>query len=161
MSVRLNDLIAELKATISGINATGSYVNDLSATGRVFVASGRPDGAPDLCVWIAQLAVGAEVSGMGQGGQAKWRWTVTYEINGFAPGTADTPEARITAANILYADIWIALMADRQRNNGSRALAYETVLSEMAAIDGEAAGFAGVGVCSFTATVTWAATDPS
>lgn len=161
MSNRINEINAKLIAVIAAINGAGGYTNDLSATGRVFIAGGRPDGAPDLCVWIVQGAIEMTSAGIGGGPNSKDRWTATYAINGFAPATADTPYARLTAANLLYQDLHTALRGSRLLNDGSRNLVYESTLSEMVAMDGGDIGFAGVGVVSFVLTYMFEATNLS
>lgn len=157
MSVRLNDIMDRLVLTIQAVNGTGSYTYDLSATGRVFVAGGIPDGAPDLCVWLVQGSVNAEPAGLGAASLTRWKWTANVAVNGFVRATADTPYARIVAANKLYADLWRALMANRKLNTGSADLVIDMTLSEMQALEGGIvnAAFAGQGVCAFVVTLTW------
>jgi len=159
MSNRLNDINTKLLALFATINGTGAYTNDLSATGRVFLAGGRPDGAPDLCVWLVQGAVEVAPASVGGGAASKHRWTATYAVNGFVPATADTPAARLTAANILFQDLFTALMTSRQLNDGARNLVYDVGLSEMVALDGSDIGFSGMGVCSFQLTFNFEATN--
>lgn len=159
MSNRLNDINTKLLAVVAGINATGTYTYDLSTTGRVFLASGRPDAAPDLCVWLVQGEVECEPAGHGNGAASKHRWTVSYAVNGFTPATEDSPAARISAANVLYQDLFYAIVhQNRHLNDGSRNLVNEVNVSQMVALDGADVGFAGLGVVSFVLTYTFEAT---
>lgn len=151
---RIVDVLDALVAAVAGINGTGSYTNDLSATGAVFVASGFPQGAPDKCVWIFPGGIDTEVAGLGVANITQWKRTMTFGVNGFIPGTADTPYARYVAAASLYDDIWTALMSNRQLGGS----VIDTTISDVLALDGSDAGFPGVGVCSMTVTVFWRGT---
>lgn len=150
---RLTDIKDALVTALAGINGTSPYTYDLSATGAVFVASGFPDGAPQTCVWLFPGPIETEAAGIGIATLAQWSRRQTWGINGFVPGAADTPDARIEAANALFDDIWHALHVDRQLGGN----VIEMVLSEVLAFDGTDAGFAGRGVVSMTATLTWRA----
>jgi len=152
MSNRLDDIQTRLVAQLATIDGAGAYTNDLSATGRVFVANARPDGAPDLCVWLAQGEIASSREGAPLG---MYVWTVTYGVAGFAPATADTPAARISAANGLLADLVACIDANRALNDGTRDLVHDIWLTQMESVDGAAIDFAGQGVCSFLLTLTW------
>lgn len=157
MSNRLNDIQAQLLTQLATIDGTGGYTYDLSPAGRVFVGASRPDGGPDLCVWLYQGEIRMDPEGDVPLGV--YRWSVTYGVAGFVPATADTPQARIMAANHLFADLWTCIHGNRALNNGTRDLVYDIGLAEMQSLDGASVGFSGVGVCSFTLTMFWQATD--
>lgn len=148
---RLTDIKSALKTAIAGINGTGSYTYDLSATGAVFVASGFPAGAPDTCVWLFPGPVSTEVAGIGTANITQWKREQTWGVNGFVPGAADTPEARIEAANLLYDDIWLAILSNRTLGGN----VIDINVSDVLALDGADAGFAGRGVVSMTLTMFW------
>lgn len=153
MSVRLNDVQAALVAAFQTINGSGGYTYDLSAPGRVFVASARPEGAPDLSVWLAQGMVSASITEDVPMGL--FRWEVEYDLAGFVPATADTPAARIQAANALLADLWTCLVARRTLNDGTRDLVFDIHITEMAAVDGAASDFSGCGVVVMSLVLHW------
>lgn len=153
MSVRLNDIQDALVAALQTIDGSGDYTNDLSATGRVIVASNRPDGAPDLSVWLSQGMVSVSITDDVPLGL--FRWEVEYDVAGFAPATADTPAARIQAANTLLADLWTCLVANRVLNDGTRDLVFDIHITEMASVDGAASDFAGCGVVVMSLVLHW------
>lgn len=153
---QLNDIKDAIKARIVTINGAGGYTYNLSTTGRVVVASGLPMTAPDTSVWLVQGPVESSVRGLGAGTLAKWNWTVPYAVLGWVSGAGSTPEDQIEAANLLYADLWTALMADRRLGG----LVVDTTMSGMDALEGAAFGFAGLGVCVFGLTIIYEGSTP-
>lgn len=156
---RINDIRSRLVAlfatvitgnTITVHTKTHTYVTDLSATGKIIVGSGIPSDIPDLCVLLGDGALKAAA------GQALHRWTFTktFIVVGFCPATADTPDARISAATDLLTDLTNLLIANRLLVSSGAALVYD-MDTEFDAIDGQDVNQSGMGVVFGRITCTW------
>lgn len=150
MSSRPNDIVTYLTTALAAINATGTYTNDLSATGRVFVSQGIPTSAPVPSVQIAQ----GNIPTVDEGSTlTQFTFTPEYYIAGTVAGASNTPGARLTAANTLIADIFQAVMVDRTFGG-----LLEFCNIEFDVVEGEQYGRAGCAVVLATIRVEWQST---
>lgn len=138
MASDIRGIVGAVKTALAGINATGSYVHNLSATGRVRI--GRPtlgDGTAPPSAWVA---IGRLDSG--QAPQlGRFRRDLVLDIEARAPATTlDTEERELIGSDLLD-DICTAIEADRTL--GSRVL---DVIVTGASFDGDEAGIPGCAV---------------
>lgn len=110
MSSQTRAVMGATKAALQGINGSGNYTYDLSATDRVRI--GRPSLAEGLspCVWIAVGQLDSE-HGPTLG---RYRRTLTIDLEGRVPlDSGNTTEERELEAIDLLDDISVALESDR------------------------------------------------
>ena len=150
MSNRLNDIRDRLVAVFSGINGSGSYTYDLSQPGRVLVGVAVAGSTPDVSLSLVQGDVEMEPGPT----LTRYSYRVTWHVGATAPASADTPDARLTAANLMLADLILALTGHRHLNNGTRDLVRDAVLTFRAA-DGQSFGWAGHGVVAGEIVCEW------
>lgn len=140
-----------IKAQLASIDGSGSYTYDLSAAGRIIVGQGIPEGAPDLCLWLAQGPLDCPP------GESliRYKFSLTMYVSAFVPAAADTPESRLDAANDMMKDILLALNSTATKRILG-GLVWDTTLS-FGAADGQDFGRPGCGVVGGEITLTWEA----
>lgn len=147
---RLNDIVTALTTAFAAINATGTYTYDLSASGRVIVGQGIPESAPVPCLWIAQ----GPLPGIDEGSTlTQFTFTPEIYVTAFVAAASNTTAARLTAANLMMADIFQAVAADRSLGG---LVEFLNVSFEVA--EGEQFGRTGCAVVAGTISLEWQST---
>lgn len=150
MSNRLNDIRDQLVATFAAINGAGVYTYNLSAAGAVVVGDSAGNITPDVSLTLLQGDVSMEPGST----LSRYTFRVTWHLGALCPSLADTPGARVTAANLMLADIIYALAANRWLNNGVRNLVRDAVPTFQAG-DGQTFGWPGMGAVAGEIVMEW------
>jgi len=138
-------ILSALKTAMQGVNGAGSYTYDLSATDQVNIgAQWPPPIVPYAYIRLVRVST-ADTAPLGHYGR-----TVECQVFGFVHATADTAQARTTAAADLMDDLMLAIESDRKLGIG----VVRDVHVEATAFDGGDENFApGFGVAGMVVTV--------
>ena len=146
MSSQIRSVVGAVKTALAGINATGAYTYDLSATDRVRIGTPDLTGSLYPCAWIGAPELRSE-----HGPQlGRYRRSLTIPIWGMAATTSSSTEERGLVGADLLDDLAVALETDRTL--GGRVL---DIIVQGATFDGDEVGVPGVALAVVSVEVYW------
>lgn len=148
MSSVASQIVDYVATTLRGIDGTGNYTFDLTATDKVIIADPPAPGG----VHTAPMLYVFDVDVTHDPGQplTVFNHTLDVFIAGFVQSSDGTQAALKKAALDMGADIFLALTADRTAGG----LCYD-VVPQTDAVNGASMGYKGFGVCTVRARFTY------